>query len=72
VPALDPTEPDERSVLIRVAHPALDGAIERGDAELIVDGRVMNPRLHLMIHEVVAPQIIDRDARLRGSRRPNG
>lgn len=56
---LDPTDSDERSILIRLAHPALDDAIERGDDELIVDGRVMNPRLHLMIHEVVATQIID-------------
>jgi len=61
VSLLDPTDPDERSVLIRLAHPTLDDAIERGDDELIVDGRVMNPRLHLIIHEVVATQIIDGD-----------
>ena len=58
---LDPNDPDERSVLIRLAHPTLDDAIERGDDELIVDGRVMNPRVHLVIHEVVATQIIDGD-----------
>jgi hypothetical protein len=58
---LDPTDPDERAVLIRLAHPAFEDAIERGDDELIVDGRVMKPRLHLMIHEIVATQIIDGD-----------
>jgi hypothetical protein len=58
---LDASDPDERSVLIRLAHPTLDDAIERGEDELIVDGRVMNPRLHLMIHEIVATQIIDGD-----------
>ncbi len=58
---LDPTDPDERAALIRLAHPAFEDAIERGDDELIVDGRVMNPRLHLMVHEVVATQIIDGD-----------
>ena len=58
---LDPNDPDERLVLIRLAHPTLDDAIERGDDELIVDGRVMNPRVHLVIHEVVATQIIDGD-----------
>jgi hypothetical protein len=58
---LDPTDPDERAVLIRLAHPAFEDAIERGEDELIVDGRVMNPRLHLMIHEIVATQIIDGD-----------
>jgi hypothetical protein len=59
VSLLDPTDSDERSILIRLAHPPLDDAIERGHDELIVDGRVMNPRLHLMIHQVVATQIID-------------
>jgi hypothetical protein len=58
---LDPTNPDERSVLIRLAHPALDDAIERGDDEVIVEGRAMSPQLHLMIHAVVATQIIDGD-----------
>jgi hypothetical protein len=62
---LDPTDPDERAVPIRLAHPAFEDAIERGDDELIVDGRVMNPRLHLMIHEIVATQIIDGDPRVR-------
>jgi len=61
VSLLDPTDPDERSVLIHLAHPTLDDAIDRGDDELIVDGRAMNPRLHLIIHEVVATQIIDGD-----------
>lgn len=56
---LDPTDPDERSLLIRLAHPELDDAMERGENELMVDGRPMNPRLHLAIHEVVATQIID-------------
>jgi hypothetical protein len=58
---LDPTDPDERSVLIRLAHPELDDAIERGEDELVLEGNPMNPRLHLAIHEVVATQIIDDD-----------
>jgi hypothetical protein len=58
---LDPEDPDERSVLIRLAHPDLDDAIEDGRDELIVGGAPMNPRLHLAIHEVVAAQIIDDD-----------
>ena len=58
---LDPQDPDERSVLIRLAHPDLDDAIDNGHDELVVDGTPMNPRLHLAIHEVVAAQIIDND-----------
>jgi hypothetical protein len=58
---LDPTDPDERSVLIRLAHPQLDAAIDIDEDEVIVDGRAINPRLHLAIHEAVATQIIDGD-----------
>ncbi|HEX8155829.1 MAG TPA: DUF1841 family protein [Solirubrobacteraceae bacterium] len=58
---LDPEDPDERALLIRLAHPDLDEAIEQGVDELLVDGMPMNPRLHLIIHEMVATQIIDDD-----------
>ena len=55
--ALDPADPDERALLIRAAHPELDT-----DAEtVIVDGREVNPRLHLRIHEIVAAQLADDD-----------
>jgi hypothetical protein len=54
---LDPADPDERALLIRAAHPQLDI-----DAEtLLADGREMNPRLHLTIHEIVATQLVDDD-----------
>lgn len=54
---LDPADPDERALLIRAAHPELDT-----DADtIVVDGREMNPRLHLTIHEAVATQIVDDD-----------
>jgi Domain of unknown function (DUF1841) len=54
---LDPSDPDERSLLIRAAHPELDT-----DAETVtVDGRETNPRLHLAIHEVVATQLVDNE-----------
>lgn len=54
---LDPADPDERAMLILGAHPELDT-----DAEaVVIDGREMNPRLHLTIHEIVAAQIADDD-----------
>lgn len=61
VELLDPKDPDERSVLIRLAHPDLDDAIEDDVETVVVAGEPMNPRLHLAIHEVVATQIIERD-----------
>ena len=54
---LDLADADDRALLIAAAHPELDT-----DAEtLIVDGREMNPRLHLTIHEIVATQLADDD-----------
>jgi hypothetical protein len=58
---LDAHDPDERAALIRLAHPDLDEAIAQDLAELRVDGVPMNPRLHLIVHELVAAQIIDDD-----------
>jgi hypothetical protein len=53
--ALDPADPDELALLIRAAHPELDA-----DAEtVVIDGREMNPRLHLAVHEIVAAQLAD-------------
>ena len=54
---LDPADPDERALLIRAAHPELDSEGET----VIVDGREMNPRLHLTVHEIVATQLADDD-----------
>lgn len=58
---LDPLDPDERSMLIRLAHPDLDEAIERGRETVVVGGEPINPRLHLTLHEIVATQIVDSD-----------
>jgi hypothetical protein len=58
---LDRDDPDQRAILIRLAHPDLDDAIEAGLEEFEVGGQPMNPRLHLAIHEIVATQVIDDD-----------
>ena len=58
---LDRADPDERSLLLRLAHPDLDEAIQEGEDTVVVGGEPINPRLHLAIHEVVATQIIDDD-----------
>jgi hypothetical protein len=54
---LDPADPDDRAFLIRAAHPELDVDHET----VVVDGREINPRLHLTMHEIVAAQLADHD-----------
>ena len=54
---LDPTDADDRALLIAAAHPELDTAAETA----LVEGHEINPRLHLTIHEIVATQIVDDD-----------
>jgi hypothetical protein len=54
---LDPADEDDRSVLLAAAHPELGR-----DAEtVIVGGQEMNPRLHLVMHAIVAKQLADLD-----------
>jgi uncharacterized protein DUF1841 len=54
---LDPTDADDRALLIAAAHPELDTEAEAA----LVDGNEINPRLHLTMHEIVATQIVDDD-----------
>ena len=59
-PHLDPADDDDRAELIRLAHPELAGAIDAGH-EVVVDGEAVNPRLHLLMHEVVAHRLLHDD-----------
>jgi hypothetical protein len=54
---LDPADADDRSVLLKAAHPELDTSAET----VVVGGQEMNPRLHLTLHEIVAKQLVDDD-----------
>ncbi len=56
---LNPSDADDRSLLIAFEHPELDRAREKGIEEVVVDGETIRPGLHLTIHEVVANQIWD-------------
>jgi hypothetical protein len=58
---LDPTDPDDRALLIRAAHPELDAAIADGRETAVVGSQEINPRLHMALHEVVASQLIGGD-----------
>jgi hypothetical protein len=57
LPWLDPSDADDRALLIAAAHPELDTEAETAWA----DGHEINPRLHLTLHEIVATQIVDDD-----------
>jgi hypothetical protein len=54
---LDPNDADDRALLIAAAHSELDTTAETA----LVEGREMNPRLHLTIHEIIATQIVNDD-----------
>jgi hypothetical protein len=60
-PHLDPADVDDRSELIRLAHPDLAAAIDAGEEVVVVDGEVVTPRLHLLMHQVVADRLLDDD-----------
>jgi hypothetical protein len=71
---LDPSDPDDRSILIGCEHPELWRALERGQEETKVDGVEVSPRMHLTLHEVIANQIWDGDPPIAGrtAERPTG
>ena len=54
---LDPSDEDDRQVLLLAEHPELWDAIQDDRNEIVLNGRVMSPRLHLTLHEVVANQL---------------
>jgi hypothetical protein len=56
---LHPADPADRALLIRLAHPEIDAALRQGRDEIEVEGRPVNARLHLAMHEIVAAQLWD-------------
>jgi Domain of unknown function (DUF1841) len=60
-PHLDPADEDERAELISLAHPDLAAAVDAGEEVLVIGGEVVNPRLHLLMHEVVADRLLRDD-----------
>lgn len=58
-PHLDPSDPDERQLLITGEHPEYQEVLDDTFSEALVEG--VNPRLHIAMHEVVANQLWDDD-----------
>lgn len=61
-PSAAHTTPDQdaRRLLIEAEHPELGEAL-RSDREALVEGKPINPGMHIAIHEIVANQIWDHD-----------
>jgi hypothetical protein len=54
---LDPADEDERRLLIEAEHPELRRALTEGQREIRIGGDVVNPVLHISMHEIVANQL---------------
>ena len=54
---LDPGEEDDRHFLILAEHPELQQAVDEDQDEIILRGKLMSPRLHISMHEIVANQL---------------
>ena len=52
---LDPSDPDERALLIQAEHPEFEEYLADSSWQGEIDG--MNPRFHLTMHEVIANQL---------------
>jgi hypothetical protein len=54
---LDPSDPDERRLLIIAEHPDLAPAVVAGRREIHVRGEPISPDLHISMHEIVTNQL---------------
>ena len=57
-PHLDPSDEDDLTELIRLAHPDLAAALDAGSDFAVIDGEPVNARLHLLAHQVVAQRLL--------------
>jgi Domain of unknown function (DUF1841) len=48
---------DDRRILIEAEHPELHRALRTGADEVHLAGTTINPRLHIVMHEIVANQL---------------
>ena len=54
---LDPADENERRLLIEAEHPELRRALKEGRREIRISRDVINPALHIAMHEIVAHQL---------------
>lgn len=58
---LDREDEDDRTLLIEAEHPEYEEALDSGEEILGPDGQLMNPRLHVTLHAVIANQLMADD-----------
>jgi hypothetical protein len=61
---LDPTDEDDRHLLVLADHPEFQDAIRAEQDEVWIGHNAVNPRMHLTLHEIVANQVINDDPTL--------
>jgi hypothetical protein len=54
---LDPADENERRLLIEAEHPELRRALKEGRREIRIGRDIINPVLHIAMHEIVANQL---------------
>jgi hypothetical protein len=57
---LNPSDEDDLTMLVEAWHSEFGAALD-GDQDLIVDGEPINPRIHVVMHQVVANQLLADD-----------
>lgn len=57
---LNPDDEDQRGILMQAWHPEFAEAFH-SDEDVLVDGQPVNPRLHVVMHQVVANQLLADD-----------
>jgi Domain of unknown function (DUF1841) len=57
---LDPSDENDLTVLIEAWHTEFEAALD-GDQDLVDDGEPFNPRVHVLMHQVVANQLLADD-----------
>jgi Domain of unknown function (DUF1841) len=55
---LDPHDEHELTLLLSAQHPEVEEALQSGDEVLNAEGEPTNPRLHVMLHTVIANQLL--------------
>jgi hypothetical protein len=61
VEQLDPDDEDERTFLLEAQHPDMEGPLEQYEEITGPDGEPINPSLHVLMHGIVANQLLADD-----------
>jgi hypothetical protein len=57
----EPAHQDERTFLLEAQHPDMEGPLEQYEEMTGPDGEPINPRLHVVMHGIIANQLLADD-----------